>query len=60
MTLLRTLMPLRQCFVLMLQLPRTGEKQYFEQTLQARGTTALLVPSVQSYWIAFMVFVSVL
>ena len=42
------------------QLPRTGEKRYFGRTLQARGTTALLVPSVQSCWVAFMVFVSAL
>ena len=58
MTLLRTLTPPRQCYVLILQLPRTAEKRYFGRTLQARGTTALLVPSVRSCWVAFMVFVS--
>ena len=44
----------------MLQLPRTGEKRYFGRTLQAKGTTALLVLSVHSYWVAFMLFVSAL
>ena len=58
MTLLRTLTPPRQCYVSTLQLPRTVEKWYFGRTLQAMGTTTLLVPSVQSCWVAFMVFVS--
>ena len=44
----------------MLQVPRTVEKRYFRRTLQAMGTIALLVLSVQSCWVAFMVFVSVL
>ena len=48
MTLLRTLTPPQECYVSMLQLARTAEKRYFGCTLQARGTTALLVPSVQS------------
>ena len=43
----------------MLQLPRTAEKRYFGLTLQAMGTTALLVPSKQSCWVAFMAFASV-
>ena len=60
MTLLHTLTPLRQCYVSTLQLPCTAEKHYFGCTLQAMGTTALLVPSVQSCWVAFMVFVSAL
>ena len=60
MTLLRTVTPPRQCYVATLQLARTAEKWYFGCTLQAMGTTALLVPSVQSYWVAFMVFVSAL
>ena len=38
----------------------TTEKRYFGRMLQAKGTTALLVPSVQSCWVAFMVFVSML
>ena len=57
MALLRTLTPLWQCYVSTLQLPRTVEKRYFGRTLQAKGTTAFLVPSMQSYWVAFMVLV---
>ena len=49
MTLLCTLRPLRQCYVSTLQLPCTVKKRYFGRTLQAMGTTALLVPFVQSY-----------
>ena len=60
MTLLCTLTPPRQCYVSMLQLPCTMEKRYFGWTLQARGTTALLVLSMQSCWFAFMLFVSAL
>ena len=58
-TYLCTLTPPRQCYVLTLQLPHTAEKRYFGWTLQAKGTTTLLVPSMQSCWVAVMVFVSV-
>ena len=57
MTLLCTLMPPPQCYVSMLQLPHNVENRYFGCMQQGRGTTALLVPSVQSCWVAFMVFV---
>ena len=57
MTLLHTLTALRQCYIPTLQLPCTAEKRYFGRTLQARGTTALLVLSVLSCWVAFMLFI---
>ena len=43
MTLLRTLTPPRQCYVLTLQLPRTMEKRYFGCTLQAVGTSQMFM-----------------
>ena len=43
MTLLRTLTPPRQCYVLTLQLPRTVEKHYFGRTLQAVGTSQMFM-----------------
>ena len=43
MTLLRTLTPPRQCYVLTLQLPHTVEKRYFGGTLQAVGTSQMFM-----------------